>query len=190
MRFICRCMNPERRGLAVVVLTLASALLLSCGGGSGRAADTRSLTVFAGTPSGLGSVDGMGAGARFRSPGAVAVDAAGNAYVADTENSAIRKVTPAGTVSTLAGTVGRDGAADATGTSAQFTFPEGIAVDGAGNVYVADTYNSTIRKVTSTGAVSTLAGTARKLAATMATAVRHGSTIPTVSPWTELGMST
>src|SRR5207237_1018476 len=94
------------------------------------------------------------------SPDGVAADGSGNVYVADTDNSTIRKITSAGVVSTLAGTAGSAGSADGTGSAARFNYPQGVAVDGSGNVYVADTDNNTIRKITSAGVVSTLAGTA------------------------------
>lgn len=94
----------------------------------------------------------------FNYPNSVAVDANGNVYVADSYNSIIRKVTPSGGITTLAGQLGSPGTNDATGTAARFNLPMGVAVDNAGNVYVADTYNETIRKVTTNGVVSTLAG--------------------------------
>jgi sugar lactone lactonase YvrE len=114
---------------------------------------------LAGTAGSAGSADGVGAAARFRSPSNVAVDAAGNVYVADTGNHTIRKITPAGVVSTLAGTAGVSGNADGAGGAAQFNQPWGIAVDAAGNVYVADTQNYLIRKITPQGVVTTHAGT-------------------------------
>jgi len=80
--------------------------------------------------------------------------------VADSYNSTVRKVTPAGVVSTVAGVAGSPGSADGTGLAARFYWPEGIAVDGSDNVYVADTYNNTVRKVTPAGVVSTVAGVA------------------------------
>src|SRR5437764_538568 len=107
-----------------------------------------------------GSADGTGSAASFNCPCGVTVDSGVNVYVADTSNSTIRKITPAGAVSTLAGTAGASGSDDGTGSAARFNFPFGLAVDSAGNIYVADTSNSTIRKVTPAGAVSTLAGTA------------------------------
>jgi sugar lactone lactonase YvrE len=116
-------------------------------------------TTLAGA-SGVGSTDGTGSAARFSYPGSVAVDSAGNIYVADTDNATIRKVTSAGGVTTLAGNAGSFGSADGTGSAARFAYTGGVAVDSSGNVYVADTYNSTIRKITSTGVVTTLAGTA------------------------------
>jgi sugar lactone lactonase YvrE len=104
-----------------------------------------------------GFADGSGVAAQFYSPYGVAVDALGNVYVADAVNHRIRKVTPSGTVSTLAGS-GTAGFADSTGTNAQFNNPFGVAVDASGNVYVADRLNHRIRKITPTGTVSTLAG--------------------------------
>jgi len=104
----------------------------------------------------VGHADGTGSAASFQAPGGVAVDSNGNVYVADTHNYAIRKITPAGVVSTLAG--GAPGKADGTGSAASFDLPTGVAVDSNGNVYVADSFNYAIRKITPTGVVSTLAG--------------------------------
>lgn len=117
------------------------------------------VSTLAGNPNAQGSADGTGAAAQFRSPESVAVDGSGNVYVADTLNGTIRKVSPAGAVTTLAGTAGgASGSADGAGAAAQFFQPYGVAVDGGGNVFVADTYNSTIRRISPTGAVTTLAG--------------------------------
>lgn len=107
-----------------------------------------------------GSGDGVGTAARFSQPRGVACDASGNLYVADTENSTIRKVSPSGVVTTLAGTAGAIGHSDGVWTSARFRYPSALAIDGTGNVYVADTGNATIRKITPAGVVTTLAGTA------------------------------
>ena len=107
-----------------------------------------------------GSTDGTGSAARFYYPRGVAVDSAGNVYVADYANHTIRKVTSASVVTTLAGSAGLRGSTDGTGSAARFTYPTGVAVDSAGNVYVADNSNSTIRKVTAAGVVTTLAGSA------------------------------
>ena len=107
-----------------------------------------------------GSADGTGAAARFNYPGGVAVDSAGNVYVADTQNHTIRKITPAAVVTTLAGSAGISGSTDGTGSAARFSVPQGVAVDNAGNVYVADTGNYSIRKITSAGVVTTLGGVA------------------------------
>ena len=88
----------------------------------------------------------------------MATDVAGNVYVADTGNFTIRKITPAGLVSTLAGSPGVAGSTNSTGTNALFYEPEGVAVDSSSNVFVADTWNHTIRKISSAGVVTTFAG--------------------------------
>lgn len=104
-----------------------------------------------------GSTNGTGAAASFSALLAVAVDAGGNVYVADGENNMIRKISPAGVVSTLAGTT-TGGSGDGIGAAAQFNRPSGVAVDASGNVYVGDYGNHMIRKITPEGAVTTLAG--------------------------------
>ncbi len=109
---------------------------------------------------GPGRADGVGTAASFNFPRNVALDTANNVYVADSGNNLIRKITPSGLVSTLAGN-GTQGKTDGVGTSASFFYPEGLTVDTAGNVYVADTMNQLIRKISPTGTVTTLAGGAR-----------------------------
>jgi len=116
------------------------------------------VTTFVGSAGNSGSTDGSGSTARFYYPGWIALDKSGNFYVTDTYNSTIRKITPGGVVSTLAGSAGQTGSTDGSGSVARFAFPVGVAVDGSGNVYVADSSNDTIRKITSGGVVSTLAG--------------------------------
>ena len=118
------------------------------------------VTTLAGSAGNFGNADGTGSAARFDSPVGITADGSGNVYVADTYNCTIRKVTAAGVVTTLAGSPGYEGSADGTGSAARFTLPGDVAVDGSGNVYVADTNNHTIRKVTPTGVVTTLAGAA------------------------------
>lgn len=115
-------------------------------------------TTLAGLAGSAGSTDGPGEQARFNYPQGVAVDGAGNVFVADQLNAAIRVVTPDGMVSTLAGLAGNPGSADGPVGVAQFNWPAGVAVDGAGNAFVADCYNHTVRKVTPEGEVTTLAG--------------------------------
>ncbi|OGX90580.1 hypothetical protein BEN49_22375 [Hymenobacter coccineus] len=121
---------------------------------------TGEVTTLAGTAGAKGSADGPGAAARFYHPIGVAVDASGTLYVTDADNQIIRKITAAGDVTTLAGSVGHKGSADGVGGAAKFNLPHSLAVAADGTVYVADTYNHTIRKITPAGVVTTLAGSA------------------------------
>lgn len=105
-----------------------------------------------------GFADGTGSAAKFSQPLDVALDPSGNIIVADNTNHRIRKVTPAGVVTTIAGN-GTAGYLNGTGTAAEFNYPSGLAVDGSGDIYVADRLNQRIRKITSTGAVTSFAGT-------------------------------
>jgi DNA-binding beta-propeller fold protein YncE len=125
-----------------------------------RVAPDGALSTFAGKNGATGGTDGTGAAARFATPRGLAIDANGNLYVADEGNNNIRKITPAGVVSTLAGMAGQSGSADGAGIAARFAGPRGLAADAAGNVYVTDTDNHTIRKITPAGIVSTIAGRA------------------------------
>jgi sugar lactone lactonase YvrE len=104
-----------------------------------------------------GTQDGTGAGARFNKPRGVAVDHSGNILVADSANHTIRRITPAGVVSTLAGLAGVEGSSDGTGSEARFSFPFGLAINSAGLIYVTDGRH-TVRVVTPAGVVTTLAG--------------------------------
>jgi sugar lactone lactonase YvrE len=115
------------------------------------------VTLAGSTANLAGFADGSGTSSLFSRPMGMAADAAGNIYVADTFNHRIRKITPAGVVSTLAGGTGK-GFADGVGSMAKFNFPHGVAVTSDGTVYVADTSNNRIRKITPAGTVSTLAG--------------------------------
>ncbi len=116
------------------------------------------VTTLAGSAGNRGSVDGAGSTATFSGLTGLAVDSSGTVFVAGAMNDLIRKVTSSGAVSTLAGSAGVTGSTDGTGSAARFNFPTGAAVDDAGNIYVADTTNNLIRKVTSGGVVTTLAG--------------------------------
>jgi sugar lactone lactonase YvrE len=121
-----------------------------------KIAPSGTVTTFVGGS--FGSGDGTGAAAQFYNPRGIALDSAGNLYVADSGNNTVRKITPGGIVTTLAGVSGVTGSADGQGSAASFNFPTGVAVDLAGNVFVADSSNSTVRKITPSGLVSTLAG--------------------------------
>ncbi len=113
------------------------------------------LHTFAGA-SESGNINGYVTNARFKFPNDVAVDADGNIFVADQSNSLIRKISTGGQVSTFAGS-GNQASNDGTGTTASFSGPARIAIDASGNVYVADTFNNLIRKITKEGVVTTLA---------------------------------
>ncbi|CAK0830279.1 unnamed protein product, partial [Prorocentrum cordatum] len=122
-----------------------------------RTAEATTVSTLAGSDA-SGYADGQGAAASFYRPtGGVAVDGAGNVFVAGKFNYRIQKISAGGAVSTLAGS-GDEGYADGQGAAASFWCPAGVAVDGAGNVFVADCYNHRIRKISAGGAVSTLAG--------------------------------
>jgi sugar lactone lactonase YvrE len=116
------------------------------------------VATLAGRPGTPGDADGAAGDARFNQPTGLAVDSAGVLYVADTGNNLIRRVTADGQVSTVAGIFGVSGSRDGLGGEALFNAPSGLAVDESGNLYVADTGNSTVRKITPQGIVSTFAG--------------------------------
>ena len=115
------------------------------------------VVTIAGSAGTSGVSDGQGTAALFFNPSAIAVDAQGNLYVADTPNQLIREISPSGKVTTLAGVPGTAGSVDGPAASAEFYNPGGVAVDGSGDVYVADTYNDTIRMIAG-GQVTTIAG--------------------------------
>lgn len=160
----------NRRHLLGLAGALALSTLGACGGGGEEAAvvdvvpDTSGqedipepqVSTLAGSGD-IGSADGVGAAASFHNPTSLAVDALGQVFVVDRLNNRIRKITPAGEVSTLAGGGGL-GYADGVGTSAMFRKPSGVTIDADGNLYVTDTNNHRIRKVTPEGVVTTVAG--------------------------------
>jgi DNA-binding beta-propeller fold protein YncE len=157
MTVLCPARCEERAFERVSARAVVAVVLLSWSGLA--AAQGIRVSHLAGpTVGGPGSNDGTGAAAAFYAPGGVVLDASGNAYVADTTSQTIRRVTPAGVVTTFAGRPGVVGSANGTGSDATFNAPTGIAIDGTGNLYVADTSNQTIRKITAAGVVTTLAG--------------------------------
>ena len=125
-------------------------------------ASTGVVTTIAGLPGSPGSTDGTGPSARFDIPLGIVCDTSGNIYVGDTGNSTIRKIVAStGVVTTIAGLAGSTGSTDGTGSAARFNFPNGLARDTSGNIFIADTFNQTIRKIfASTAVVTTLAGLA------------------------------
>lgn len=124
--------------------------------GSGTTGTIGSFTVLAGNGK-EGFADGPASSAEFSVPEKIALDDSGNLYVADYSNNRIRKISPTGDVSTLAGS-GTSGTDDGTGANARFTQPRSVAVDPAGNVFVCDYNNEDIRKITPAGVVTTIAG--------------------------------
>jgi len=146
-----------KAGTAIAML--AALVLAACGEQPSQAETVIVSTLAGGGPTGVnggGFADGEGSVARFAYPHDIAIDAVGNLYVTDRHN--IRKVTPEGEASILAGGDEYNyGFADGKGSAARFANPLGITIDAAGNLYVADTHNHRIRKVTPEGEVSTLA---------------------------------
>jgi sugar lactone lactonase YvrE len=123
-----------------------------------RVSPDGTVSVFAGKTGEAGRDDGTGGQARFNSPQGIGLDDAGNIYVADSDNASIRKITPEAVVTTLAGGSGRHGNDDGTGIDATFGNPTGLTVDGAGNIYLTDLRNHTLRKIAPDGTTRTLAG--------------------------------
>ena len=134
---------------------LLTLLLTAC---APRVSRFYTFTHLAGSEGGPGYADGEAHEARFVQAHGLALDADGYLYVSDRAAHTIRKVSPDGTVSTLAGLAGEPGAADGRGHRARFNWPQGLALDGGGNLYVADTDNQLIRRITREGDVSTVAG--------------------------------
>jgi len=138
--------------------TLALVLLLTCLLRQAPAQD--SVRTLAGIPETPGSADGTNSNARFNDPAGLAVAADGAVFIADNQNHAIRRIGTNGVVTTLAGLLGTPGSADGSGSAARFDSPTGLALGPDGALYVSDTGNHTIRRVTTNGIVTTLAGSA------------------------------
>jgi sugar lactone lactonase YvrE len=150
----------------LILLSICSTFLFSCKQKSDEEAapvlssiSTGSVvSTYAGTAGNFGSADGSASEASFFFPNGITTDSSGNTFVTDTGSNTIRKITPAGVVTTFAGTAGLSGSTDAIGAAARFNNPKGIATDNSGNVFVVDSGNHTIRKINSAGVVTTLAG--------------------------------
>lgn len=121
---------------------------------------SNNVTTIAGAAGACGSADGRGAQARFCEPQDIKVDDDGYLYVADTANSTIREISPSGDVRTIAGAAGQCGSVDGQGAAARFCRQAGLTIDGAGNLFVADTGNGTIRRIGTSGEVNTVIGVA------------------------------
>jgi hypothetical protein len=158
-----RCLPPQWNELCARLLLCCVLWAASTANGIGQ---SYTFSTIAGVAGLSGTNDGLTADARFNRPAGLALDGAGNIYVADLYNHTIRKLTPAGTnwiVSTVAGKAETIGSSDGTNSQASFDRPSAVAVDTAGNLFVTDNYNQTIRKLTPSGTnwvVSTLAGLA------------------------------
>jgi len=137
--------------LSVILILIALTCVL-------RAQDA--VSTLAGQAQVSGATNGTGTNVLFSDPAAIVADTGGNYFVADSRNHAIRKVTTNGVVTTFAGQLGVAGLVNATGTSAQFDTPNGLAFDAGGNLFVSDTGNNVTRKITTAGVVSTYAGVA------------------------------
>jgi len=116
------------------------------------------VTTFAGSAGNSGSTDGNGADARFDSPNSITIDSNDNLYIASDDHT-IKKITPTGMVSTIAGSAGTYGSIDGNGANARFNFPYGLAITDNGTLYISDASN-TIRRMTSDGMVTTIIGSA------------------------------
>lgn len=157
------------RARALLLAPLLAALCTACGPGgpkrdtgndNGGGTPTRStgITIVAGNATLAGGADAQGTAARFNTPRGIVVDGAGNLYVADQLNYAIRKIATDGTVSTFAGALGAQltsGNGDGNGNRARFSSPTAIAIDGSGNLFVLDGF--AVRKITPSADVSTVA---------------------------------
>lgn len=152
---------PGTAGFQEIVRDPTGFLVAATSSAVYRVASDGTRTLLAGDPNTSGTVDGQGSSARFGSIRGLAIDGAGNVFVSQPSENVIRRVAPDGTVITYAGTLSQPGALDGPRLGATFNGPAGLAVDGNGNLYVADSGNQTIRRISSAGDVSTVAGKAQ-----------------------------
>jgi len=144
--------------LGLAVATNGNVYIVDSGNHVIRLLTNGVVATLAGNPNIWGSADGQGTNALFNAPSGVALDGQGNLWVSDTDNDTIRKVTPAGLVSTYAGQAGVDGTNDGPVATARFCRPAELAFDPQGNLLVADSFNHTLRKISPHGVVSTISG--------------------------------
>jgi sugar lactone lactonase YvrE len=136
------------------------------------------LAVVAGTGSQGAATPGPATNSDLNDPSGVAVDGAGNLYIADSGNDVVEKVTPAGTLSVVAGTGSQGAPTPGPATSSDLNDPSGVAVDGAGNLYIADSGNEVVEKVTPAGMLSVVVGTGNEGAPTPGAATRSDLSVP------------
>lgn len=146
------------RGTRVPPMHCLPVLLILLAGLVGSLPAQDSVRTLAGLPETPGSADGTNITARFNDPAGIAIAADGTIFVADNQNHAIRRIATNGVVTTLAGLLGTPGSADGSRTTARFDSPTGLALGPDGAIYVSDTGNHTVRRITANGVVTTLAG--------------------------------
>jgi sugar lactone lactonase YvrE len=146
--------------LGIAVATNGNLYVADSGNHAIRQLSDDEVSTFAGNPGIWGSLDGLGTNAQFNAPCGLAFDARGNLFVSDANNQTIRKITPAGLVTTFAGSAGVDGSADGPASAATFCHPAEIVFDRQGDLLVADSFNHTLREISTNGLVSTISGAA------------------------------
>jgi sugar lactone lactonase YvrE len=144
--------------LGIAVWTNGNVFVADSGNHCIRKISGGNVTTFAGSPQVWGSADGTGTNAQFNSPCELAFDANGNLFVSDANNDTIRKILTNGVVTTFAGATEQDGASDGDLSSARFRSPASLAFDKKGNLFVADSFNQTVREISANGIVSTVCG--------------------------------
>ena len=146
--------------LGIIIATNGAVFVADGGNHCIRKISGGNVTTFAGSPQVWGSADGSGTNAQFNGPCGLKFDARGILFVSDANNNTIRKISTNGIVTTFAGAAGKDGSADGDLSTARFRSPAELAFDRKGNLFVADSFNQTIRKISTNGIVSTVCGAA------------------------------